>query len=1263
MSSTYKGSYKGSSRRRRPSLYSLQQPPQPQQQQQQQQEEPQQPFPSTVTSAIFGSTFERTPHSQQQQQLQQPVIEATSLIMNGSYFMGPRAPQYIPSPLSSPVSPSYFAEKSDSDSALLGVTLRGQDDGSAQDSVNTLNTAQNIQFRPPLSQGSLSAAAADLLQQEHHHTERKTQSADSILDRSHTDSVFGQGQGMVDHDDSPLYDDNIKVDVTELYENFGQKNPIMLERREDVEEEGDSDESSHSWAGRMAAADSGLLSSSLPLKLPELSFSNNDLSSLLAPGEELSFMGDMAAENTERRTRAHTFHGDLENIPAALPLKKSSLLKSGHNLTAHAPQGLLMQNTENFGESSSGDGGMEAEGPSDDLPKLREHVGLAATDVGLADSSATAIANQGHLAAMRSNLERSALDLPSWDLAPLSSPTEVKETATNSAAVSLMNARRSSVAQPHQQQDSPVGGNHYLNGIIPPAFATMMTPMTPLTNRETRILAGRETLSRTSPDKSRGDRSHFGSSTISSVASAPARPASSASTYTDRYDADTLVDSQVAYRRASIVSQGSQMSQQTQLSRGVFGAVPERGQLTDVPAEKLVFPDQSIRPIPLKAYRIRKMTLKERNQTYTQACEEFTRARTGLDVWALRCMLQDRPALMKEPPAIVKAVAGKHTAGLGHQQEVPSKASTIASGRMTPTVQHFNSSSISGQGFGARIKNAGKRLSMDASVGPRSLTPDPSASNSTIYKQKTTRSTSEVESWSHGRARGISNTSVNTVSAGSPQVAAGHRHSIATSMASSSPQQQSSSPLDGSRILTHNKRHSIGVVSGPLSNTVRNRTLSDVQSGQSGSRLNIVGRESTMTQNSGRNSPSAYQQQYSEAAVSAASYLPSVVSNTGAPMSGTSSVFKERPMQRRLSANYTRRPASAMATTGQRPSIAGAGESTSSGSNMSIGSQSSSSIGSALSHSLMDSLDLKSTSTISSLNAGLKQQQLDQQQSLEQEVAAVAAATSSAYGSYQPAFTLNRDGTPIPYADATKSKDEIYSPLTSPIMIPAGGFPAPRSSFASGYHSNGGWSSPQSAGGGMARPLTYAGSSSSTLNSNSSLVMSPKSSTRESTQNQKQQKFPQGYGSSALERGDSSSKNNNSNSSALEPMKDKPEKGLSRYSTATFSSIQSFAKYQKRSSKKDRKKELQDQQQMGGTVSGGASPRHSLDQRYAVSSTSMNQTAASANDHYTEQSLDKLSDVLPHVDRDRLSIYLQRACGDEMVAIGLAMSDFRSGQL
>ncbi|KAG0313740.1 hypothetical protein BG000_005760, partial [Podila horticola] len=57
-----------------------------------------QPRPTSATSAIFGATFER--------QNQQSALGASSLVLNGCYFMGPRVPQYIPSPMASPVSPN-----------------------------------------------------------------------------------------------------------------------------------------------------------------------------------------------------------------------------------------------------------------------------------------------------------------------------------------------------------------------------------------------------------------------------------------------------------------------------------------------------------------------------------------------------------------------------------------------------------------------------------------------------------------------------------------------------------------------------------------------------------------------------------------------------------------------------------------------------------------------------------------------------------------------------------------------------------------------------------------------------------------------------------------------------------------------------------------------------------------------------------------------------------------------------------------------------
>jgi hypothetical protein len=150
-------------------------------------------------------------------------------------------------------------------------------------------------------------------------------------------------------------------------------------------------------------------------------------------------------------------------------------------------------------------------------------------------------------------------------------------------------------------------------------------------------------------------------------------------------------------------------------------------------------------------------------------------------------------------------------------------------------------------------------------------------------------------------------------------------------------------------------------------------------------------------------------------------------------------------------------------------------------------------------------------------------------------------------------------------------------------------------------------------------------------------------------QQQRQQSFAQGYLSPTTpDRG------------MVEPIKEKSEKSY-RYSSASFSSIASFAKSQKRNSKKDRKKELQQEQEQ--LEQQQEKQKRALDQRYSVAVVPLSQSPSHNNDYLTEQSLDKLSDVLPHVDRDRLSIYLQRAYGDEMVAIGLAMSDLRSGQL
>ncbi|KAF9940900.1 hypothetical protein BGZ65_005808 [Modicella reniformis] len=568
--------------------------------QQQEQQQQQQSFPTTATSAIFGtSTFERPIQQHQQHQQHQPLFRATSLVMNGSYFMGPRAPQYIPSPLASPVSPGLT-------DPLLATYYHNENGQGFTDSANDDRSIQGSILKTSLSQGSISALAADLLQ-EHHQTELGS-AVIQLLDEVEQQlqpHYHHQQQERQGADQQQQYDDDIKVDVTELYENFGQK-PIKVEY----------DESIAGRSGIITVDNTAPLSSSLPSKLPEFAFSNNDLTSLWAPGTETSGLGvSMVVDGSGRRPRTNTFHGHsdasqdkekfIESLLApgtvgglkqpAFPPKQPSPLKAGHVLRADSN---------------------------------RKRLSLITSSVGLA-------------AVAKSKLEKSSIELPTWGLAPLSPPVEVKETGTTSASASPMSARGGAM---ERQQDPH--NNRYMNG----ASATLMTPTTPLTNREARILAGHEGLLRMSPDKQRVQRGLSTSTTSSSVNSligSPASPTLDSATIGGGDDTETIKDLQGTARRMSIRSQNSRKTNLTQFEGGIYGAVPERGQLKDIPIEKLVFPDQSIRPVPLKAYRIRKMTLKERNQAYTQACEEFRLARTGLDVWTLRCMMQERPAIMK----------------------------------------------------------------------------------------------------------------------------------------------------------------------------------------------------------------------------------------------------------------------------------------------------------------------------------------------------------------------------------------------------------------------------------------------------------------------------------------------------------------------------------------------------------------------------------------------------------------------------------------
>ncbi|KAF9281205.1 hypothetical protein BGZ68_006794 [Mortierella alpina] len=1183
-------------------------------------------LPPSATSAIFGSTFER-------QFQKQPG--ATSLILNGSYFMGPRAPQYIPSPLASPVSPdSAIAEAFGQDEALVpGV---------------------EAQLKPSASHGSLSAAAADLMRGQ----QEQGQPAEIQTDDPSSGDADDQHDQELPGDQ--VYSDDIKVDVTELYENFGQRKPIEI-RQESMDE----DHEDYKIEIKEATHSSGTAISE-PVKLPELSFSSNDLTSLWASGSE------PAPDNGNKQAE----EGPTLRIEPGGPLCDRA-------------------QSVQFREQVSSD--------------KRKRLSLVTSGEGLAAAASRAqlerTQGEKHVAT------RSVLDLPSWNLAPLSPPVEVKETGNVSAAsaqlpVASVSPRRGSIE--HKAQDLAQAVQIVpTNGILSPS-ATAMTPTTPLTTREARILAGREALLRMSSSKQRIQRGVSAASTASSATLLNERAPDSPTVLESSRDGDDGGDSAALAsrveraRRASLKSQQSQRTQSSDGSNGVFGAVPERGHLADVPPERLMFPDQSLRPIPLKAYRVRKMSLQERNRTYAQACEEFTRARTGLDVWALRCMMQERPALMRDPPASVRAACARQVNGpMYSQTDASSKTSKGSGGRMTPTTPHFknsltSSSTISssyGIGIGARIKNASKRLSMDiagGTIGGGQQQPSiqehvqQQAGNASIgtgslfYKQKSTRSAVELGSWSSGRARGLSNSSHVSAAAANnnagtpppPQMSSGnHRNSTGGqgTMASTPRGGMYAAPSGaGAGLLSHNKRNSIALGNGsPLSSSVRSRTMSDVQAG---SRMSMVSRDPVAIRMSNNNAigvpDSQTGGQGGPLSPVGATYSSSYTgtSTTTSP-TATTSAFMERPIKRSLSTHYSRRPASMMVAPNHVSQT---------NSNASLNS-SSLSFGSvaSLSSNIMEesprhdsvATDLRSSSTASSLTAGLKKQQAQQERSLQQEA---AGATTPQQG-----FVYNFDGKPIPYADETTSKDEVYSPLTSPIMIPIGGFPAPKTNA----NALGGWNSPISAGG-LTRPLTYAGTSSSTLGSNNSLVMSPSSANREHSQQfhaqqlqqqqyqhqhqqqqpQRQQSIQNGRGSPTMER--------SGGVVSQEPMKDKePTEKLKRYSASSFSSLGSFARHHKRDSlrrlsKKDRKKEVQEQQQQQQQLQALAP-----DQRYSVSSSSLAQSPAHSLDHLTEQSLDKLSDVLPHVDRDRLSIYLQRAYGDEMVAIGLAMSDFRSGQL
>ncbi|KAG0094824.1 hypothetical protein BGZ93_006711 [Podila epicladia] len=1249
----------------------------------------QQPRPTSATSAIFGATFER--------QNQQSALGGSSLVLNGSYFMGPRAPQYIPSPMASPLSPN-------------ANQLPDVQDDTEED------TPRPKSLKAAASHGSLSAMATELMQE---HEQDKLELPTKKITNNTNDtqkSVFVSKELEFDH--------SIKVEVAE-HQGSGE---VEAEIEQEVIMEDDYKvEVKDSTLGRIGGMARSVdepsnigqpSTGSRPLQLLELSFSTNDLTSLWDPTSKSSSLLDLGStvENSEKRARSNTFHGlsdlnlganiNIENMAqsnstlssstsastsdssspgslleaskphGALPPKQSSPLKEGHLAGEDARE--LEHDT-----SRQSDSKLQSDGPHDSRHNLREQtrgdrkrLSLVTSNMGLA---AAAVRSIDDVSRDQDPKDKINVDFPSWELAPLSPPLAVKETSGASvpesslAAASPTNVRRGSIGV---KQDSLADGS-----LLTPASAAVMTPTTPLTTREKRILAGREALLKTSPDKQRMTR---GTSISSTTSSQPSGHGSSGD-----YDDSETLGSHDASRRTSVRSVGQ--------TGGVFGAVPQRGQMKDHVPEPLVFPDQSIRPVPLKAYKVRKMTLKERNQTYAQACQEFTKARTGLDTWALRCMMQDRPALMKDPPTIVKAVAGKFTSGSGGtMNSAQSTFSTQDQRSQTPTSLHSNNTiigslggnSISG-GLGARIKNAGKRLSMDISAGmPGNYTSNlgvsssdllsssvgasgplsGNSSGSVFYKQKTTKSAVELGAGSINRGRvGSGNSGIPPQA--TPSSSSGHRNSIIGTIGTPILQRGSmggmatcTSPASpGSGFLSHNKRHSLGVGnSSPLSNSMRGRTMSDVPFGS-----RLLAQRSNTQGSIGRHD----QVSAPDHAALSSDFMDTAPhyggGAGGGPLSpspstsstGSGSMIMERPIKRSISNHYTRRPASMMVLPNGGAGQQKLGQSTIAGSNLSLGSKSTSSLGSVSSSSMTELQKSPSTS--------LKQQELPPGQ--DQASALTAPSLSSYY---------NTEGELIPYADDVTSK-EVYSPLTSPIMIPIGGFPEPkRSPNQLTSPTNGGWASPLSTGG-LSRPLTYAGQSSYPYGpgSNSSLVMSPSSISRASAgsgagpavaglgvagEYTTSGSGPAQY--SSLQQPPQASGGNYPASAAQE----KPEKSekskfgatLNRYSTASsFASLGSFSKNkgsaQKRLSKKEKKRDEQQQQQQQ------QHQQQQHDQRFSVASHSM----APTNDFLVEQSLDKLSDVLPHVDRDRLAIYLQRAYGDEMVAIGLAMSDLRTGML
>ncbi|KAF9158663.1 hypothetical protein DFQ26_007373 [Actinomortierella ambigua] len=1078
----------------------------------------------------------------------------------------------------------------------------------------------------------------------------------------------------------------------------------------------------------------------------------------------------------------------------------------------------------------------------------------------------------------------------------------------------------------------------------PISATAMMTPTTPLSTREARILAGREVLLRSSPESYR--RAHRSASIMSTSSTASSLNMADRTTTTTAQgdpssipggggDASPMVGGGGVAAAAgkgtgtatgSMARQGSNMSamqywklvqdQEQQNLRdapglgGAMGAIPGRGRMVElwsqitsgsqdsgegasheggkeadvhpegvikVLPEQLVFPDQSIRPIPLKAFRVRKMTLMERSQEYAQACHEFSKARTGLDVWILRSMMQDCPEVMKNPPpCVLQAQKANESATSGARRaskdvshfylnnnnswntsSTISLNSPMSASTPTSAVGGGGGSSVGnggGYGFGsvsssttgsfvggarAKIKNAGKRLSMEishpfATSGPTNSVPSMmedgrrssmsthsqnSVRSSTtsdryknggvespFYKQKITKSAVELGSWSSQRSRAFSehhsqqqqqqNQNQNQDQLHSQQQQQSGLHGsmgpsgqLSSSFGSqrdsfhqyyqqhqrqqqqgllhSSVQRSStigpSSSINGSNqsitasvaaaattaattaagASNSRQRHSFSGARPQGPGSLRSRTAVDVHESStivgrrnsaadvgagstgdgpgnagpppfgsmSGRRRSIMGPSAEPTDRYGGANSGSLQGHRSLRSAPLASSNGAGMSTTlggGVPGSGHKHEMSSSTSASSLSSTSSSSTPSTTTTTtaatitGSAPAAVNG-----SGSDSSNNSSGGSGMGPSRPNPLQPASSFSARRRPMSMMVNTTLTSLAEHQALTTSTEA-SQSSSSASGlpsSYITATSTASTSTPsstssyatatshgflsIPLADETTSK-EIYSPLTSPIIIPEGGFNIPAgSTLALRAVAMNSPPTPREGGiasGGMARPLTFAGYGPGGMNV-SSLALGPPSlssaslasfSLNEVTSSGGVQGGGGGGGGSLSPKSSKKKKESSSGGSS--------GGGGGGHDSLSFKksfrrdlSFRRLARPSQSSNKNEPNSPASTSSSVSTATGAAMRPMSSVSGGGGSGGSGMGGggggVAAAADlqgstimtmnmsEALWEQSLDNLSDVLPHIDRDRLLIYLQRAGGDEMIAIGLAMSDLRSGDL